>query len=35
MVTTIRLENGLRKLKMTPITSGGAYGEIFTYKTVI
>lgn len=30
MATTVRLENGLRKLKMAPITSGGAYGEIFT-----
>ena len=30
MATIIRLENGLRKLKMAPITSGGAYGEIFT-----
>ena len=29
-MATVRLENGLRKLKMTPITSGGAYGEIFT-----
>ena len=30
MATTIRLENGLRKLKMAPITSGGTYGDIFT-----
>lgn len=30
MATTVRLENGLRKLKMAPITEGGAYGEIFT-----
>ena len=29
MTTTIRLENGLRKLKMAPITSSG-YGDIFT-----
>ena len=29
MATTIRLENGLRKLKMAPITGSG-YGEIFT-----
>ena len=29
MSTTIRLENGLRKLKMAPITSSG-YGDIFT-----
>ena len=30
MSTTVRLENGLRKLKMAPITSGGTYGDIFT-----
>ena len=30
MATTVRLENGLRKLKIAPITSEGAYGEIFT-----
>ena len=30
MSTTVRLENGLRKLKMAPITSGGGYGDIFT-----
>lgn len=30
MATTVRLENGLRKLKMAPITEGGAYGEIIT-----
>ena len=30
MTTTIRLENGLRKLKMAPINSGGTYGDIFT-----
>ena len=30
MATTIRLENGLRKLKMAPITGEGTYGEIFT-----
>ena len=29
MATTIRLENGLRKLKMAPITSSG-YGDIIT-----
>ena len=29
MSTTVRLENGLRKLKMAPITSSG-YGDIFT-----
>ena len=29
MATTIRLENGLRKLKMAPITGEG-YGPIFT-----
>ena len=29
MATTIRLENGLRKLKMASITKSG-YGEIFT-----
>ena len=30
LATTVRLENGLRKLKMAPITSGGTYGDIFT-----
>ena len=30
MSTTVRLENGLRKLKMAPITGEGTYGEIFT-----
>ena len=30
MATTVRLENGLRKLKMAPITGEGTYGEIFT-----
>ena len=30
MTTTIRLENGLRKLKMAPINSGGTYGDIIT-----
>ena len=30
MSATVRLENGLRKLKMTPITGEGTYGEIFT-----
>ena len=30
MTTTVRLENGLRKLKMAPITSGGTYGDIIT-----
>ena len=30
MATTIRLENGLIKLKMAPITSGGTYGDIIT-----
>ena len=30
MATTVRLENGLRKLKMAPINSGGTYGDIFT-----
>lgn len=30
MSTTIRLENGLRKLKMAPITGEGTYGPIFT-----
>ena len=30
MTTTVRLENGLRKLKMAPITGEGTYGEIFT-----
>ena len=29
MSTTVRLENGLRKLKMAPITGEGTYGEIF------
>ena len=29
MATTVRLENGLRKLKMAPVTSEG-YGEVFT-----
>ena len=29
MATTVRLENGLRKLKMAPLTSSG-YGDIFT-----
>ena len=29
MSTTVRLENGLRKLKMAPITGEG-YGPIFT-----
>ena len=29
MATTVRLENGLRKLKMAPITGEG-YGPIFT-----
>ena len=29
MVTTIRLENGLRKLNIASITKSG-YGEIFT-----
>ena len=29
MSTTVRLENGLRKLKMAPITGDGTYGEIF------
>ena len=29
MSTTVRLENGLRKLKMAPITGEG-YGEVFT-----
>ena len=29
MSTTVRLENGLRKLKMAPITGEG-YGTIFT-----
>ena len=29
MATTIRLENGLRKLKMAPIIKSG-YGGIFT-----
>ena len=29
MATTIRLENGLRKLKMAPITGEGTYGEVF------
>ena len=29
MSTTVRLENGLRKLKMAPITGSG-YGDIFT-----
>ena len=29
MSTTVRLENGLRKLKMAPITSSG-YGDIIT-----
>ena len=30
MAQTVRLENGLRKLKMAPITGEGTYGEIFT-----
>ena len=30
MATTVKFENGLRKLKIAPIISGGAYGEIFT-----
>ena len=30
MATTVRLENGLRKLKMAPITSGGTYVDIIT-----
>ena len=30
MTTTVRLENGLRKLKMAPITGEGTYGPIFT-----
>ena len=30
MATTVRLENGLRKLKMAPITGEGTYGDIFT-----
>lgn len=30
MATTVRLENGLRKLKMAPITGEGGYGPIFT-----
>ena len=30
MSATVRLENGLRKLKMAPITGEGTYGEIFT-----
>lgn len=31
MTTTVRLENGLRKLKMAPITGeGGGYGDIIT-----
>ena len=30
MPQTVRLENGLRKLKMAPITGEGTYGEIFT-----
>ena len=30
MATTVRLENGLRKLKMAPITGSGTYGDIFT-----
>ena len=30
MSTTIRLENGLRKLKMAPITGEGTYGPIIT-----
>ena len=31
MATTVRLENGLRKLKMAPITGeGGSYGDIIT-----
>lgn len=29
MATTVRLENGLRKLKMAPVTSEG-YGPVFT-----
>lgn len=29
MATTVRLENGLRKLKMAPITGEGTYGEVF------
>ena len=30
MTTTVRLENGLRKLKMAPINSSGGYDDIFT-----
>ena len=30
MSTTVRLENGLRKLKMAPITGEGGYGPIIT-----
>ena len=30
MTTTVRLENGLRKLKMAPITGEGTYGPIIT-----
>ena len=30
MSTTVRLENGLRKLKMAPINSSGGYDDIFT-----
>ena len=30
MSATVTLENGLRKLKMAPITGEGTYGEIFT-----
>ena len=30
MSATVRLENGLRKLKMAPITGEGTYGDIIT-----
>ena len=30
MAQTVRLENGLRKLKMAPITGEGTYGPIIT-----
>ena len=29
MSATVRIENGLRKLKMAPITGEGSYGEVF------
>ena len=29
MSTTVRLENGLRKLKMAPIKGEGTYGEVY------